>query len=811
MNRRDTWPLIGVLLIAAVTIALELLHTRILAILYWNHIVYLIVTVAMLGFGIGGTILALCRWPARLQPERLLGVLSLVFAATIVVSMTLVCRISIDFEHSLMSYRELYKIVLSYAVLVPPYILAGSIIAIAITRFTMAIGTIYFFNMAGSALGCFIFLYLIGPVGGETLLFLLALLAACASLCFNRLRKDSLAAATIAVFIGIAAIGAQWKTSLIEIRPERHKELAHVYHRPVARVEYTKWHPLTRVDVSSCPGTDLRFLTPTSIDYKLITQDGTANTFMMRLPPGPLPQVSSYHINCLAYALVKNPEVLVIGVGAGPDIVWGLERGARHITGVDINPVIIDVGKRIFKDFNGDIFNRKNVEIIESEGRDYVRSTSKTFDIIQMTGVDTFAALSSGAYVLSENYLYTVEAVEDYLKKLTPGGVLAISRWRWTVPREHLRLCSVGIRAFERLGVADPDKHIAVLELPTWGVTLFKKSPFTEDELRTLSDPAKVGEIKLAYPSDSPSSPYTQLFRHWRGGTLESFYQQYPYKVSPVYDDRPFFFEDTKWENALISEVRRDRPADDMQDFARGNWAIFTLLMLVLQVAVAVILFIIIPLLGFKKEGLTMRGSWHFVAYFLAIGIGFMFIEISFMQKLVLFLGHPIYSIALVLSSILLFSGLGSLVSGFVRTAKLALIAVAVSAIVLLLAVCFFFFDDLFRSFSGSSSFVKIQVSLAILAPLGFFMGMPFPSGLTILKQRPRYESLIPWAWGINAGASILASVISIIFAIELGFSFVMLLAAVIYALGSLMFIIGNARRRHPALDHGGMPLSAPT
>ncbi len=803
MNRRDSAPLLGVLIISAATIALELLHTRILAILYWNHIVYLIITVAMLGFGIGGTILAIWKWPMRQDPERLLAILSLAFAATIVASMALVCRISIDIEHSLMSYRELYKVVLSYAVLVPPYILAGSIITIAVTRFAKAIGTTYFFNMAGSALGCFVFLYLLGPVGGEALLFLLALLAVVASVCFNRLRRDALALAAFVVFMGIAGAGALWKTRLIEVRPESHKELAQAYRIPGARVEYSKWNPLTRVDVSSCPGTDLRFLTPTSDDYRLITQDGTANTYMARLAPGPLPQLTTYHINALPYALVKNPEVLVIGVGAGPDIVSGLERGAAHITGVDINPVIIDIGRRIYKDFNGDIFNRENVEIIEAEGRDFVRGTRKRFDIIQLTGVDTFAALSSGAYVLSENYLYTVDAVEDYLRKLKPDGILSISRWRWKVPREHLRLCSVGIRAFERLGVTDPERHIAVLGVPSWGATLFKRSPFTEEDLKALSDPARVGDVTLLYPAPPGSNAYAELFESREKGSLESFFRQYPYKVTPVYDDQPFFFEDSKWENAFISEVRRDRPAYDMQDFARGNWALFTLLMLLAQVILAVALFIVVPLIGFRREGVGLRGSWCSIAYFLAIGFGFMFIEICFMQKLVLFLGHPIYSIALVLSSMLLFSGLGSLASESVRSAKRALIAAASAGIVIMLAASALFADRIFREYAGSPSHVKIAVALAVVAPLGFLMGIPFPSGLTVLKRRAGYEPLLPWAWGINAGASILASIVSIIIAIEFGFSRVVLLAAAMYAVGPLIFVMGSAGQEPPLRGAG--------
>ena len=564
--------------------------------------------------------------------------------------------------------------------------------------------------------------------------------------------------------------------------------------------EYHKWDPVTRLDILSSPH-------PFSIgrmairpDVKLVTFDGDAISYITGLPPGfPTPDDTNkyFESSFLApfFKPVANGNHLVIGLGGGPDVMQSLAMGARKITVVEINAAILAAMRNQYASYNGNILNRPNVQPVHSEGRNFVRSTPEKFDLIRMTGVDTFAAHTAGAYVLAENYLYTVNAFREYYRHLTDAGLMSVQRWfEPGEPRESLRLFAVVLDALRAEGVEHPEDHVIVLWRRTEhqqppGVTLISKRPFSKSDIGNLDEQLSrtaptEHAVPVYYPHVKPGAFLQSEIYHayadaFSKGTELAFRDGYPYDITPVTDDKPFFFNYYKL-TTMLDDWDQTGPI-------QGYWAYIVFGFIIICASVAVSIFIWLPLVVFRRQGLSAQGSGTLGLYFCCLGLGFITIEIIAMQKFALLLGHPMYAIATVMGGMLVFAGLGSYLSGhFMRKSDpiriLSVCTVIVAGFCLLLAspTATEVIDDLLALTLAA----RIAATLLILAvgaiPLGFF----FPVGMSIAARSNK--RFIPWAWGINSGFTVIGSVLSIAASMKLGFSIVLMLSAFVYLLGLL-------------------------
>ena len=383
--------------------------------------------------------------------------------------------------------------------------------------------------------------------------------------------------------------------------------------------------------------------------------------------------------------------------------------------------------------------------------------------------------------------------MKDYISHLNEGGVLSIGRFLMLPPRESLRLVTVAYRALEEMGVKDPSKHIIVLAFLMgksdlhMSRVLVKTTPFTSEEIEVYEIAGFTRpEIKVLYKlgmKTNPINPFSVFLNLKSPSDREDFYTSYPYNLTPVYDDKPFFFEYYKW-GSFLSYLAN--PGRGGQLGANKPIGLIILTTLLIQVFLLSLLFILFPLWKFKKASLQVPKKWHLIGYFSLLGFSYMLLEISLMQKFILFLGYPSYSISVTLLGLLLFSGLGSLFAGYIKMPLRRLATIALLLIVLINIVYLIILSPIFNIFLSSTLTVRVIITLLILAPLGLLMGIPFPTGLKELKAEN--SSFIPWAWGVNGALSVFASVLAIILAMGLGFKIVQAIAAISYLFAIWLF-----------------------
>ncbi len=479
------------------------------------------------------------------------------------------------------------------------------------------------------------------------------------------------------------------------------------------------------------------------------------------------------------YLLLDKPNVLVIGVGGGTDIVNAIYNHARHVTGIELDPYTVKLVKVDQADFAGHIYDRPDVTMIAGEGRSTLRQSQARYDLIELTAVDTLAALSTGAYVLSESYLYTTEAVGDFLDHLTPNGVLSVVEGdyneRYGFPRHTIRELALYVEALHERGIDDPQSRIAVLasaEAVPEVALLLKNSPITDQDGSRIQDFAdRMGFQVWALPGRSFDTMHSHFLRATASDRAAALAQA-PLNLSPTSDDNPFYYNYYRWRD--LGKYRNQ--IDVGHTLATGQ---IVLAVILLVAIVSSVLLILLPLFAFQRQGLRTEGKWGFIAFFLGIGLGFMFIEISFVQKFVLFLGYPTYSLTVVLFSLLTYSGIGSLLTGRMRRPpeqRLLPLLACLSVVSLSYLVVL---PPLFHAFLGSPFALRVFIASAVLMPLGLVMGMFFPSGIHIVRRGN--VNFVPWAWGINGCASVVATVLAVILAMSYGFRVVTLIALASY------------------------------
>ncbi|HEX5010773.1 MAG TPA: hypothetical protein VFY71_10245 [Planctomycetota bacterium] len=805
---------LGLALVSAAVLLLQLVQTRVFSVMLWHHLTYLVVTFTLLGFAAGGTALA-CR-PAWLKGDvgQRLARAALLFGLTVLGAYMVMTRVPPQTGFTSLSIATA---AFHYALLLVPMIFGGFVVALALADAGASVGRTYAVNMVGSALGCLLYVPVLRKLGGEGCVELSAAMTLLAAACFAGRRAALPAAAALA--LAVLAFAEPTALFAVPIAPSK-AMVMQLARDDTQRVLLTRWDPICRIDVVGPEN-------PASPDNRTIYQDGDASTVMA---------VGHYEdeTNVLAkeglpYLLFRNqaPRVLAIGIGGGVDILQAVAKGRPlppgqrvDFTGVEINATTYGLMTNDYEQLTGDRYHLPGVHVELDEGRSWLRRSDQTYDIIQMTGTDTYAALASGSYVMTESYLYTAEAYDDFLAHLNPDGVISVLRFRFTPPREELRLAGIAVDALRRGGAPSPADHILMIGYDGPNVTLedgreigldycallIRKQPFTAEQVGVYTRYCRSNpRTHIMYAPGVPSTGATaDFFAAVREGpeALAAFRSHYPYNLAPVTDDDPFFFRYDRWDDAfaklfgggLGAHVDDDGPAGraaaEYKNIVGAEPIGLIMLMTVLgETSLLVALLVLVPLWLFRREGLAVTGAGRWVLYFFGLGAGYILLEVVCMQRFVLFLGNPGYAISVVLLTFLLFSGLGAAVAGRSsdpsRTLQRALPAVVVLIVLLALGL-----HPLFEATLRYPLAARLAITVAVLAPAAFIMGMPFPSGLRLVSGRA--APLVPWAFGVNGGASVVASVIGILIAMLVGFTTVFVVAAACYAAA---FLAGRSAR----------------
>ena len=686
------------------------------------HFAFLAISIALLGLGAGGVFAYIARgWLRQFETRHLASQLCTMNAAAIVFTLIVVLRVPVSLELSSWNFLRLTALYLAAAI---PFFFTGLLFSVVFARESHHITRLYGADFVGGAAACLAIVPLLNIIGGpNTVLFAAFISGLTAILWKRRLTRASFQFFVPGILLLLIAFN--YSGRLIDI----------VYAKGLARnrdwVEFAKWNAISRVEVDRQGGA------------KAIVIDADASTYIMNVDPHKW-QGTEWQHNlmaappALANVLRPHGEFAIIGPGGGVDVLRAVANGSPNVTGIEINPIIATTIMRgRYADYSYRLYEQPEVHIHVTDGRSFVRNASQQFDVVQMTLVDTWASTAAGAFALSENSLYTVEAFRQYFEHLKPDGMIAITRWEFRKPREALRVISVATEALHQLGVANPARNFIVVSegaldedgIPV--VVLAKKSPFTpEEEQAVQSHLSSLPNLEPLYlPSTPGTNPFSDLIASNNPWT---FAQSYPYNVAPVTDNAPFFFFTLK-----TSQILHEQGLQQGIDW-KVNLGVAVLGMVLCISLAAVFAFLIIPLL-LKSTRRRQHKSSHLL-YFVAVGLGYILIEIAFIQRFVLFLGHPTYALTVVIFLMLLSSGAGSLLSRrWLRTASsgwlpLAFIIIAVLAYVFVLPV-------ILNTSVGLPFVAKLVVSAALLVPLGLAMGMPFPTGLRALASAPAPSS----------------------------------------------------------------------
>jgi spermidine synthase len=766
--------LVGLGLTSFAALLLELALTRLFSVVLFYHFAFLAISIALLGLGAGGVFAYLLKKRlARFSTRTLAARLCMVNSVLVLLVLEVVLHVPVTLTVTGENFLRLSVLYVDSSV---PFFLTGLLFSVVFARETWRVPRLYGADLSGGALACLAVVPLLNWVGGPNTILAAAVAMAAAAMVWASSSTARKVAGCLAVFF-VLLIAANHSGRLIDV----------VYAKGRFRnprwVEFARWNALARVEVDR------------QGQGKAIVIDADAQTSIMNCDlaqwrGSACEQEQMSAPPALANVLRPHGEFAIIGPGGGVDVLRAVANGSPSVTGIEINPIIADTIMRgRYADYAQHLYERPEVHIHVTDGRSYLRSTPQQFDVVQMTLVDTWASTAAGAFALSENNLYTVEAFREYFEHLKPDGMVAITRWEFREPREALRVVAVAMQALHSLGVANPAGNFIVASqgaldedgIPV--VVLAKKTAFTvAEESAVRAHFAEYDELDPLYlPSQPGHDPFSDLIA---SNDPYRFAQSYAYNVSPVTDNAPFFFFTLK-----AGQILGQSGVPHGIDW-KVNLGVLVLILVLVISLVAVLGFLILPL--------ALQGSRHSplpLLYFVAVGLGYILVEIAFIQRFVLFLGHPTYALTVVIFLLMLSSGAGSLFSRrWLPRTEMAWMPL-VLVIVALIAEVFLLPRGL-AAWVGLAFGFRLVVSGLLLIPLGFVMGMPFPTGLRALGARSGLDvpsgatsadNAVEWAWAMNAAASVLGSVLAMVIAIQFGLTVTLACGIAAYLLALLL------------------------
>ena len=811
---QDDPPLAALALVSAGALSYEILLTRLFSIIQWHHFAYMTISLAMLGYGVSGTLLTLLR--ERLLPSygACFAACAAAFGVCAVGAFLLAQQLPFNPLEIFWDARQPLYLLLLYLLLAVPFLFAAICIGLTFARHGAAAHRVYSFDLLGAASGCLLIvllLFLLPPMAALRAVGLLGLAASALAVWHFRLRPGWLLP-----LLAILALAAALPSSWTELRISPYKSLRQTLLIPETRVVEERFSPLGMLTIVESPRVPFRHAPGLSLNVVqeppqqlAIFIDGDSLSALTRFdgrlePLAYLGETTS----ALPYRLLRQPHVLVLGAGGGSGVLQALVGNARRVDAVDVDTRMVELVRDRFAGFSGNLYRRPDVTIHVAEARSFVEASDVRYDLIQVELMDAFGAASNGLYGLSESYLYTVEGLQSYLGHLQPGGMLALTRWITLPPRDLLKLAATAMTALERTGVAAPAQRLALIRGWQTGTLLVKNGEFTETEIATIRDFAEARSFDVEWLpglTREESNRYNVLDQPYfydgiaalGGSGREDFIARYKFDLTPPTDDRPYFFRFFRWQS--LPEILRLKERGGLPLLELGYPILLATL---LQAVLASSVLILLPLwLGLRdKSGDIATGRKPAVfGYFALIGFAFILVEIAFIQKYTLYLGHPLYAIAVVLSAFLLFAGLGSRSAPFLLARlpamRLPQTSWPVAGIALLVTLYLLTAPLLMKHGLGLPDPVRVMLAVAMIAPLAFLMGMPFPLGMARLAANA--PALLPWAWGINACATVVGAALAVLIALHFGFTGVAALAVLLYLASAMAFTgLGQAVER---------------
>jgi spermidine synthase len=801
--------LLAVALMAGATLGSQVALTRLFSFLYWHHFAFMIIGIGMLGFGGAGAWLAR-RGGVQPGPDAHGLAARGAAASSLAVIFYLAVGPYLPFDplQLLENPNQFATLLLLYGLILLPFTGLGVGQGALLAGYRRWSHRIYAMDLLGAGLGCLATLALLSRLSAaESLLAWSAASALAAGLLASGAEARYRAPAWILCGVIPLLLVLHWAKDR-PFLPAHSKEIRAMYfdsdgeRRQQPQIDHTVSSPTVRLDVSAplqlqfgfggtvgAPGRDRSTM-------RIVYQDGAAPTGLWDVEDPLRASYLALTSQGLAYQIRESPRVCVIGAGGGADVMIALHNGATSVTAVELNPQMMALGRDTYAELISGLYQREDVKPVVSEGRHFLARTQERFDIIQMSGVDTFAALASGAYAMSESYLYTVEAGAAVLQALEPDGLLTNSRWYLEPPRETLRLVSVMLEALHRDGAKDPAAHVLVMRAGLFATTLVSRRPFAQEELQALRRWVTQRRWSVILdPAGTGLEPFVKL-AHGAQAERDEYLRYYPYDVSPVSDDGPFFFQFYRWRNLL-------RPPA-----SRGGYSITRIPVgyavlgaSLLQMAILSALFIFGPLWSQRSYLRGQPKLLHRFVFFAAVGTGFMTIEITSIQTFTVFLGQPILSLAISLASLLVATGLGSAWAGRRRERPHRIVRRALLAATGWVACTVLSLGPILEIAIGWPLLARAILVAGWLMVVGFALGMPFPTAIRALDLET--PALVPWAWGTNACFSVLASLASVLVAMEVGFRWTLVMALVFYWFGYLMWrgTTGGGNQEHPGRE----------
>ncbi len=792
---------IAVALLSAGVLGYEILLARLLAIVHWHHFAYMIIAVALLGFGAAGSLVAVFQRPLLARFRTVFGVAALGFGAGAPLAFALAQTLPFNALEVAWERAQLGWLFALYLVLSAPFLSAALALALAFRAHAARAGALYRMDLAGAGLGALGMVFLLDALALADALRAVGLAGAAAGgvvLLWGRANRLARAGALLAVCVGLAlptALPESW----LRPHPSPYKGLSLALTAPDARIVAERHGPLgwlaavesPRVPFRHAPG--LSLLAPAGPPAQVgLFSDGGA--------PGAITRADAdlryleAETAALPYRLVERPRVLVLGTGGGAEVLRALRHGAAAVDAVELNPDVPDLVREVLGADAGAAWESGTVRTHVADARSFAARAPERWDLIQIALVDSFSAAAAGVHALDESLLYTVEALGTFLDRLAPGGVLAITRWLKLPPRDSLRLLWTARQALEGRGVADPAARLAMIR--GWKTTTLAigAAPFDAGRIARLRAFAAEYAFDLVW---HPGLAEGDANRHNRlaapefhrgavavlGPDPEGFAARYKFALAPATDDRPFFFHTLRW--STLPELLALRAQGGLP---LVEWGFVILAATLVQGAVAAVALILLPLLALRAgRNAEAPPRWRVALFFASLGLAFLFVEIAFMQRFAVFLGHPLYAIAVVLAGLLVFAGLGAGATERLErfAGRVPPISLAATGVILVGGAWLGLLPWVFEAAQGWSTPARIVVALALLAPIGFLLGMPFPLGLKALGARA--PSLVPWAWGINACASVVSASLATFIALHVGFTPVLGCALVLYAVAAAL------------------------
>jgi len=782
---------VEIFLIGLASLLLEIAYTRVISFKLFYYYTYLVIGLALLGIGSGAVFVSVSKRLRSAATDSvllwgmLLGALS-AGVGYVVIAVVGIDTLAIWDYGTRASFSSIARLFFICIVLYGSFVAVGVMIATLFSRRTERIGRLYFADLLGAGLACAIVVFLLRSIGAPSTIFLAGALLACGSVWVAARQPSKVlvvpgAIVAIALFLGVVAPDVVPDQQLDAAKDQLDED----------QVLDSAWSPVFRVDVVE-PNDDLRFLYHDGLIGSAIHRwDGELDS-LTRFDGDP----RSFPFAVGAADGEGTEDVMIIGAAGGNEILASLYYEADRVDAIELNPVTYDLLTDDYAEYSGDLADQPGVNYVNGDGRSFLARSDDEYDLVWYPAPDSYSAANAataGAFVLSESYLYTSDAIEDSLEHLRDDGILAAQFGEFDYankPNRTARYVVSARHALDARGVEDPTQHILVATTPgtSFGAEistiLVKPTPFTEAEVAALEEQiGAVADSQLQYaPGAAAEGPVGQI-ASMPDDEVDDFLADYPYEVDAITDDGPFFWHFNAFPD-VISNVGDPIDRGDFEDSVGER----VLLLLLVVAALLAAVFLLLPFVAIRSTWTTLPHKGRSALYFGALGMGFFFYEITLIQKLTLFLGYPTYSLTVTLASILVFTGVGALLSERFQHQRGRVVAFLATALVVLTAFYAFLLGPLTDALLGGPLGVRVLVAFLVMAPLGVCLGMFMPLGLGAVSRLSEHgREYVAWGWAVNGFASVIGAVLTTILAMRFGFSAVLLVALAVYGVALLV------------------------